>query len=36
MNYVNLAYGTPSENRYDSVRHGTHGLLKSNRRPKEV
>lgn len=26
----NLEYGTPSQNRYDSVRHGTHGRLKKN------
>lgn len=34
-NYLaNLAYGTPSENRHDSVRHGTHGWLAKNRQPQ--
>lgn len=28
---TNLKYGTPSQNRHDSVRHGTHGRLLKNR-----
>ena len=30
----NLAFGTPSENRYDAVKHGTHNLARKTHCPK--